>query len=85
MDINKEIKHELTWHAADAGKFEVTIINHQITDLHFCELADGRGDETKCLRSIDYKYLKQVHASLGDLFAHMDNEAKKAGHTFAGE
>lgn len=84
MDIQKELKHTLTWHS-ESGKFEVTIINHQITELCFCEPGGGLGDEARCLKSIDYKFLKQCHVSLGDLFSHLDKEAKDAGHKFAGE
>lgn len=85
MEINKEVKHVLTWNTPDAGVFNVTIINHQITELHFCELCGKVGNETKCLTSTDYKFLKQVHASLGELFSHLEKEALAAGHKFAGE
>lgn len=85
MELTKEIKHVLTWNAADAGVFTVTIINHQITELHFCELCGQVGNETKCLTSTDYKFLKQVHTSLGELFNHLEKESLAAGHKFAGE
>lgn len=85
MEIEKQVRHTLTWNNTDAGIFTVTIINHQITELHFCEVGGGQGDETKCLTSTDYKFLKQVHTSLGELFNHLDKESEKAGHKFAGE
>lgn len=85
MEINKEVKHDLTWHSND-GKFNVTIINGVITELAFCELGTGAEDGcTRCLNSIDYKFLKQVHECLGDVFTHLEKEAKLNGHSFAGE
>jgi len=86
MEINREIKHVLTWHNDNDGKFEVTIINNAITQLAFCEVGKGETSECgKCITSTDYRFLKQVHVCLGELFTHLETEAKKAGHSFAGE
>lgn len=86
MEILREVKHELTWHNDSDGKFNVTIINNSITALSFCEPGKDSSSECgKCITSTDYRFLKQVHTCLGELFEHIDSEAKKAGHSFAGE
>lgn len=86
MEINKEIKHELTWHNDNDGRFNVTIINGAITQLSFCELGTAGEDNcTRCITSTDYKFLKQVHECLGDVFNHLEKEARLNGHSFAGE
>lgn len=85
MEILKEVKHQLSWNSPD-GKFSTTITNGVITELSFCEIGRN-GDEgcTRCLNSLDYKFLKQVHECLGDVFNHLEKEARLNGHSFAGE
>lgn len=83
MEHIKEIKNSLTWHSEN-GRFEAILINGVITTLAFCEIGKSESD-CRCLVSTDYKYLKQVHESLGELFAFIEAENKKAGYTFANE
>lgn len=78
MDVFKEEKTSLNWH--NDGKFSAVIVNGQITELHFCEPG---GEKAQCLTSVNYKYLQDVHAALGDLFAHIEREAEKKGHAYA--
>lgn len=84
MEQLKIIINELTWHSPD-GKFDTTVTNGVITKLNFCELGQGNDDCGKCLTSVDFKYLKQVYESLGELFAFIEAESKKAGYTFSNE
>lgn len=84
MEHNKVIINELEWHSPD-GKFAATLTNGLITALNFCEPGKGPDECGKCLVSTDFKYLKQVHDSLGELFAFIESENKKMGYTFANE
>lgn len=82
MEAEKTVTNKLSWHSD--GKFEVILTNGAITSLSFCE--PGKGPDTdcgKCLSSTDFKYLKQVHESLGDLFDFIEKENKERGHTYA--
>lgn len=84
MEHIREIKNQLTWHTEN-GKFDATLVNGQIGELNFCEPGKGSGDCGKCLTSVDYKFLKQVHTALGELFDFMEKESKQMGHTFANQ
>jgi hypothetical protein len=84
MEHLREIKNQLNWHT-EAGKFEATIVNGAITDLNFCEPGKGSVDCGKCLTSTDYKFLKQIHTALGELFDFIEAESKRMGHTFAND
>lgn len=81
MDHFREIKNNLSWHGE--GKFEVELINGVITRLNFSEPDKGPADIGKCLTSTNYKFLQAVHASLGDLFAFIEEENKRLGYSFA--
>ena len=76
MEHLKTITNELTWHSPD-GVFRVVLTNGQITELNFCASPEEK------LVSTDFKYLKQVYQCLGELFAFIEAEDKKAGYTFA--
>lgn len=82
MEKFTEIKNVLTWESQN-GKFEATLINGNITDINFCEPGTGPGDCGKCLNSTDYKFLKNVHEKLGQLFDFMDEENKRMGYKYA--
>lgn len=84
MEHVKTIVNELTWHSPD-GKFDATLTNGLITALNFCEPGKSSTECGKCLVSTDFKYLKQVHDSLGELFAFIESENKKMGYTFAND
>lgn len=84
MEHLKTITNDLTWHSPD-GKFDATLTNGVITSLNFCEPGKSAGDCGKCLTSTDFKYLRQIHESLGELFAFIEAESKKAGYTYANE
>lgn len=82
MEAERIVTNKLTWHTD--GKFEVVLTNGAITSLSFCE--PGKGAESdcgKCLNSTDFKFLKQVYESLGDLFNYLEKENKDLGHTYA--
>jgi len=83
MDHFREIKNTLTWHKE--GKFEVVLINGVINKLNFCEPGKGPQDTGKCLNSTDYKFLKNVYASLGELFTFIDEENKRLGYKYSRE
>jgi hypothetical protein len=83
MDHFREIRNTLTWH--NEGKFEVTLINGVITKLNFCEPGKGPQDTGKCLNSTDYKFLRNVYTSLGELFAFIDEENKRLGYKYSRE
>jgi hypothetical protein len=82
MENFREIKNELTWH--NDGKFTATLTNGKITELHFCEPGCDANSEGKCLISTDYKYLKDVHDALAELFDFMAKENERMGYKFAG-
>lgn len=81
MDNYREIKNNLTWH--NEGKFEVELVNGIITKLNFCEPGNGPEDTGKCLTSTNFKFLQAVYASLGDLFAFIEEENKRLGYSYA--
>jgi hypothetical protein len=81
MDHFREIKNTLTWH--NEGKFEVTLVNGIIAKLNFCEPGKGPQDSGKCLNSTDYKFLKNVYTSLGELFTFIEEENKRLGYKYA--
>lgn len=81
MDNYREIKNNLTWH--NEGKFEVELVNGIITKLNFCEPGKGPEDTGKCLTSTNFKFLQAVYASLGDLFAFIEEENKRLGYSYA--
>jgi hypothetical protein len=83
MDHFREIKNTLTWH--NEGKFEVVLINGIISKLNFCEPGKGPQDTGKCLNSTDYKFLKNVYTSLGELFAFIEEENKRLGYKYSQE
>jgi len=83
MDHFREIKNTLTWH--NEGKFEVILINGIISKLNFCEPGKGPQDLGKCLNSTDYKFLRNVYTSLGELFAFIDEENKRLGYQYSRE
>jgi len=83
MDHFREIKNTLTWH--NEGKFEVILINGVISKLNFCEPGKGPQDLGKCLNSTDYKFLRNVYTSLGELFAFIDEENKRLGYQYSRE
>jgi hypothetical protein len=85
MEHHREIKNSLEWHS-ESGKFDATLTNGIITELNFCEPGTGPGSTCgRCLESTDYKYLKQVHQCLGELFAFIEEENKRLGYSYAGE
>lgn len=84
MEHHREIKNTLTWHSED-GKFEAILINGQIFRLNFCEPGKDAKDCGKCLNSTDYKFLKQIHESLGELFDFMNDQEKQRGYSYANE
>ena len=83
MEHIRQITNSLTWHS-ESGKFDATLTNGVITELNFCEPGTGPGNDCgRCLESIDYKYLKQVHQSLGELFDFIDKENERLGYSYA--
>lgn len=83
MEQYREIKNELTWH--NEGKFTATLTNGIITELHFCEPGCDENSEGRCLVSTDYKYLKDVHDALAELFIFKEAEDERMGYKFAGK
>lgn len=83
MEHFREIKNTLTWH--NEGKFEVVLMNGVISKLNFCEPGKGPQDTGKCLNSTDYKFLKNVYTSLGELFAFIEEENKRLGYKYSRE
>lgn len=82
MEVDNVNTNTLTWHTD--GKFEVVLTNGAITSMNFCEPGKGPADECgKCLTSTDFKYLKQVHQSLGELFDFIEKEDIKRKHSYA--
>ncbi len=84
MEHIREVKNELTWHSTE-GKFTCTLINGNITELNFCEPGKSGEDCGRCIVSTDYKFLQQVHTSLGELFKFIEDENKKLGYSFPNE
>lgn len=82
MENFREIKNDLTWHS-ESGKFTATLINGQISELHFCEPGKGVDDCGKCLTSVDFKYLQSVYTYLGELFTFIEEENKRLGYSYA--
>lgn len=82
MEHIREIKNTLAWHT-DSGRFEAELTNGVITTINFCEPGKDANDCGKCLISTDYKYLKQVHQSLGELFDFIEVENKRLGYSYA--
>jgi hypothetical protein len=81
MDHFREIKNNLKWH--NEGKFEVELVNGIITKLNFCEPGRGPEDTGKALTSTNFKYLRAVYSSLGDLFTFIEEENKRLGYSYA--
>src|ERR1700742_3772961 len=81
MDHFREIKNTLNWNKE--GKFEVVLINGIISKLNFCEPGKGPEDSGKCLNSTDYKFLRNVYTSLGELFTFIDEENKRLGYKYS--
>lgn len=81
MDHYREIKNNLRWHKE--GKFEVELVNGIITKLNFCEPGKGPEDIEGSLTSTNFKFLKTVHACLGDLFTFIDEENKRLGYKYS--
>lgn len=83
MEHIRQIKNSLEWHSEN-GKFDAELINGVITQLNFCEPGTGTGTDCgRCLESVNYKYLKQVHQSLGELFEFIDKENERLGYSYA--
>jgi hypothetical protein len=83
MNHFREIKNTLTWN--NEGKFEVVLINGIIAKLNFCEPGKGPQDTGKCLNSTDYKFLRNVYTSLGELFMFIEEENKRLGYKYSQE
>lgn len=84
MEHLKTITNELIWHSEN-GKFAATLTNGVITGLSFCEPGKSPDECGKCLTSTDFKYLKQVYDSLGELFGFIESENKKMGYAFSND
>lgn len=80
MNILHESKVSLSWN--NAGNFKSEIVNGIVTELHFCEPGCDGNSAGKCLTSVDYTFLKDVHAALGELFAQVEEQQKKLGYSF---
>lgn len=81
MEKLKENKVTLSWN--HDGAFSAVIINGQITELNFCQIGKGPDECGSCLTATDYKYLQNIHSSLGELFKELDLINEEAGYKFS--
>lgn len=70
MEITTTKIHGLNWDFPGANEFDATIINGRITELRFRDVGDLTNSE---LRSINEKYLRNIHKALTGLFQHIDS------------